>query len=173
VLGRHPSPQPCGTEGEEIRWSADFPLGIAAGSDLYPEIFSTFTTPKGVSYDVSCTAPGTAAAAEKIECPAQWHNPIDESHVKPCVKSCLSAAYTNEQYDVMWGIASSIGLVGFVLNLFVALTWSLGGRKVVENVPYQLQYCVFAGLLFGLVVTLPALLLKDDLACEDCLTEEW
>jgi hypothetical protein len=73
----------------------------------------------------------------------------------------------------MWGLSNGVGLVGLGLNLFLACTWLIAGRgKYFAKQPYQLKFCVFAGLLFGVVATLPSLALKYDLPCE-CATEEW
>ncbi len=40
-------------------------------------------------------------------------------------------------------------------------------------VPYQVKACVFAGLLNAIVGTLPSLIMKYDLPCSECNTEEW
>jgi hypothetical protein len=72
----------------------------------------------------------------------------------------------------MWGFANGIGLVGFFLNSFMALTWLLGGKRCLSGQPFQLKFCVFAGILYGVVATFPSLMLKYDLPCE-CETEEW
>ena len=53
-----------------------------------------------------------------------------------------------------------------------ASTWLIAGKKAFAQTPYQLKACVFLGLLYAVVGTLPSLLLKYDLACE-CETEEW
>jgi hypothetical protein len=49
----------------------------------------------------------------------------------------------------------------------------LGGKRMFAAVPYQVKACVFAGLLYGIVGTLPSLILKHDLPCSECKTEEW
>jgi hypothetical protein len=49
----------------------------------------------------------------------------------------------------------------------------LGGPKMYESIPYQLKACVSGGLLYAAVHTLPSLILKYDLPCFDCETEEW
>ena len=41
------------------------------------------------------------------------------------------------------------------------------------GVPYQVKACVFASLLYAIVDTLPSLVLKYDLPCAECKTEEW
>ncbi len=49
----------------------------------------------------------------------------------------------------------------------------LGGKKVFLAVPYQVKACVFVGLLYSIVGTLPSLIMKYDLPCSECNTEEW
>jgi hypothetical protein len=98
---------------------------------------------------------------------------VAEDNLESCVQPCPVQAYTDEEYTFMWGLSNGVGLVGFGLNLFMACTWVIaGGRKHLSAQPYQLKFGVFAGLLFGIVATLPSLALKYDLPCE-CATEEW
>jgi hypothetical protein len=49
----------------------------------------------------------------------------------------------------------------------------LGGKKAFLAVPYQVKACVFVGLLYSIVGTLPSLIMKYDLPCSECNTEEW
>jgi hypothetical protein len=49
----------------------------------------------------------------------------------------------------------------------------LGGIKVFIAVVYQVKACVFAALLYAIVETIPSLVLKYDLPCSECTTEEW
>jgi hypothetical protein len=77
-----------------------------------------------------------------------------------CIQACPVQAYTDGEYTTMWGISNGIGLIGFSFNLFMACTWLIAGKKHFDKVPYQLKFCVFAGLLFSLVATLPSLALK-------------
>jgi len=171
LLGRLRSPTDYRNGTLKFGWSIDFPKGMTAG-DLYPQAFSTFTTPDEVVHEVSCFEPALDPPYSLPQCPDGWVSPIDKYNVKPCVKPCISAAYSDSQYDIMWGIASFCGVCGAVLNGYMALTWFLGGSKVFDAVPFQLQFCVFAGLLYTPIVTLPALLIKNDVACDDCKTEE-
>jgi hypothetical protein len=71
----------------------------------------------------------------------------------------------------MWVISNGIGVVGFLLNLFIAVTWSIAGKPRLSDQPYQFKWCIYAGLVYGCVGTLPSLILKYDLPCE-CGTEE-
>jgi hypothetical protein len=72
----------------------------------------------------------------------------------------------------MWGVSNGIGLVGFCLNVFMASTWMMGGKAYMSGQPFQLNACVLMGILYGMVATLPSLVMKYDLPCE-CETEEW
>ena len=54
---------------------------------------------------------------------------------------------------------------GFVLNLFMICTWMLAGWQYFSDQPYQLKFCVFGGALFGLIGTLPSLVMKYDNWC--------
>ena len=49
----------------------------------------------------------------------------------------------------------------------------LGGKKAFLAVPFQVKMCVFSGLLYAIVGTLPSLVMKYDLPCSECNTEEW
>jgi hypothetical protein len=71
----------------------------------------------------------------------------------------------------MWALSNGIGMVGFASNLFLACTWLIAGKSHLSEQPYQLKWCIFAGLAHGLVGTFPSLILKYDLPCE-CETEE-
>jgi hypothetical protein len=51
-------------------------------------------------------------------------------------------------------------------------TWMMKGKRHLSQQPYQMQFCVFAGILYGLVETLPSLAMKYDLPCQ-CETQEW
>jgi hypothetical protein len=72
----------------------------------------------------------------------------------------------------MWGISNGVGLIGLCLNIFTAGTWMIAGQLRLSEQPFQLKVCIFAGLAYGMVETLPSLAMKHDLACE-CATEEW
>ena len=70
------------------------------------------------------------------------------------------------------GVSNGIGLVAFFLNVFMAFTWMLAGKRHLSEQPFQLRFCVFAGIFYGAVATIPSLVMKYDLPCE-CETEEW
>jgi len=73
----------------------------------------------------------------------------------------------------MWSFDIGIGILAFSLNLFVACTWALGGKRILANTLYQLKICVSCGLLYGLVVPLPTLILKYELPCNNETEEGW
>jgi hypothetical protein len=62
-------------------------------------------------------------------------------------------------------------MVGFFLNIYMAATWCIQGKKNFKKVRPQLRFCVYGGILVGLVDTIPVLALKHDLPC-GCKTEE-
>ena len=138
---------------------------------LYPEATSIYAFPNGSTQEVPCFIPGKAEV-QKADCPYPFVNPIADDHPESCIQPCPPAAYTDNEYTVMWAAANSIGLIGLCLNIFMACTWLIGGRRFLSDQPYQLKFCVFAGILHGAVETLPSLALKYNLAC-GCQTEEW
>ena len=138
---------------------------------LYPLASSVYTFEDGTTAAVPCFVPGKAQRT-KASCPYPFVTPIADDHFKSCVQPCPVGAYTDSDYTWMWGIGNSIGIVGFSMNLFMACTWFIEGGKYFQKQPYQLKFCVFSGVIYGMVGTLPSLILKYDLAC-DCPTEEW
>jgi hypothetical protein len=197
--------------------------------DLYPVAASTYTLPTGTTVEVPCFALNKIVKVEQAECPDSFVNPLDPDHGPPCVKvlhgpafvdplrvfsflcheshtqPCPVAAYTDNEYTLMWAVTNTLGLIGLGLNMFMGITWSnhavfllatdlqvpsfliahcyvclfgvicryIGGKKAYEAVPYQVKACVFAALLYNIVETLPSLVLKYNLPCSECKTEEW
>ena len=139
---------------------------------LYPDAKSIYTLSDGSTQDVECFVPGAAREASGVECPAPFVSPIASDHLESCIQPCPVEVYTDEEYTMLWGLSNGIQLVGFALSLFMVSTWGLAGWKHFNAQPYQLKACVFGGILYGLVGTLPSLVLKYDLAC-GCETEEW
>jgi hypothetical protein len=68
------------------------------------------------------------------------------------------AAYTDEQYTVVWLASLMVELVGFFLNVFMIATWQLYDPS--EKIAVELRICVWTGALYGVVHTLPVLFLK-------------
>jgi hypothetical protein len=86
-----------------------------------------------------------------IECPKPFVPPIDADHPELCILPCPVPAFEDSEYSVMWIVASIIGMIGLVLNLFVALTWVIGGKKAFDNTNFFLRMCVFYAILYGAV----------------------
>ncbi len=49
----------------------------------------------------------------------------------------------------------------------------MGGAAVMSQTRGALQGCIFAGLIYAAVETLPVAILGSDLPCGGCGTEEW
>jgi hypothetical protein len=120
---------------------------------------------------VPCYVPGAAAEIPKIDCPHPFVNPLAEDHLESCIQPCPVQAYDDGEYTAMWALSNGIGIVGFALNMFLACTWFIAGKRHLSAQPFQLKWCIFAGLVYGLVGTFPSLIMKYDLPCE-CETEE-
>ena len=106
---------------------------------LYPESSSTYFHPSGASYDVPCSTQDKEVVASLADCPDGFVNPIDPNHIKPCVKPCPAAAFSDKEYSIMWLIGGIVGLFGLVLNIFMVLTWYLGRKRQFKHVQYQLK----------------------------------
>jgi hypothetical protein len=156
------------TEGMQLSWT--FPASMATDA-LYPATSSMYTSSDGTVYDVPCFIPSADPNVLEAKCPDPFLPPVDESHDKPCVNPCPSPVYTTDEYSAMWLIYSIVSIVGLLLNLFMAATWYISGRRHFKAIPFQLKNCVFLGILYGLVDTLPVVLLKFDLPCS-CDTDE-
>jgi hypothetical protein len=136
-----------------------YPFDMADGF-LYPEVSSMYVSVDGKEYESSCFVPRKASAVAKADCPYPFVNPIDENHLQSCIQACPTAAYTNEEYDTMWTVSVCIGTLGFGLNCYLVATWALGGKKSFHALPFQLKFCVFAGIAYFFWGVLPMLLLK-------------
>jgi hypothetical protein len=148
-----------------------FPPNLAPDY-LYPEASVIYTQDDDGSFlDVACFAP-EVAEVQKVTCRLPFVNPLADDHLESCIQPCPVQAYTDDEYTLMWGFSNAIGVVGLTLNVFMAATWAIGSRKEFSALPYQLKVCVFAGVLYGLVGTLPSLVMKYELPCA-CETEEW
>jgi hypothetical protein len=165
---------------------------------MYPEASVVYTDTNGTTYDVPCYVPGKAKEVSDADCPAPFVHPHADDHAEICILPCPVPAYTDDEYTLMWMISNLIELFGFCLNLFMLCTWML--EKSLWKQPYQLKFCVGAGIVYGapptdkkvpqknasfqfqhspfpnffsgFVGTLPSLALKYKLACA-CETEEW
>ena len=130
--------------------SFSYPEGMVDGP-LYPDMISTFIDPEDDRvFKVPChNLPDYDV--QRAECAAPFLQPIDANHREQCILPCPVPAFTEGQYSTMWILTTSIGMVGLGLNLFMALTWAIGGKKVIDETNFFLKMCVFYGLLYGLV----------------------
>ncbi len=138
---------------------------------LYPETSVRYMQDDGSIFDVACFEPGVVEV-QKVTCPFPFVNPLADDRLESCIQPCPVQAHTDDEYTLMWGLSNGIALVGLSLNVFMAATWAIGGRKYFSTLQYQLKVCVFAGIVYGLAGTLPSLIMKYELPCA-CKTEEW
>jgi hypothetical protein len=175
ILGQFPSIFTVAIETKEIgvlSWL--FPPNLATDR-LYPKEFVQYADADGISFSVPCFIPGEAKRVTR-SCPASsapFVSPLNPDRSETCIKPCPVPAYTDGEYSVMWAISSCIGTLGLGLNSFMACTWVLSGRKAFASIVTQLKACVFFGIMYGLVETLPSLILKYDLPCETVTEEGW
>jgi hypothetical protein len=142
-----------------------FPANIETTA-LYPESSSAYSGDDGKMFDVPCFAPKRVEGAIiDTDCPSPFLASITPDHYQSCIQPCPVAAFTDEQYTVMWSFSVAMGVLGFLLNAFVACTWVLGGKRLFKKQPFEIKFCVFAGICIGLLDTLPSLVLKYDLPC--------
>jgi hypothetical protein len=142
-LGQYPS-----SFGQLGLLSINFPEGMATDA-MFPEETAVYTDPdSGMSYVVPCYIPGADASANLVACP---HPFVSDAAGEKCIQPCPVPAYTEAQYRTMWTLSSAVSMGGFAMNLFMALTWCVGGRKSFRKVCFQLKSCVMGGILYGLV----------------------
>ena len=131
---------------------------------LYPEVSSIYTGPDGVSHEVPCSSPAQGDGFE-TKCPDLFVKSILPESNKGCVYACPVNQFTLDEYTTMWTVFVTIGMCSFFLNMFMVCTWKLAGRYEFDAMPFQLKACVFFGLLYGFVETIPSLIRKYDLPC--------
>jgi hypothetical protein len=118
------------------------------------------------------------------DCPEGFARYIGLATEKKCVFPCVSFLYTWEQIDSQFSAYIITGLIGMVANFsLIALDatsriyeWIQKRRgkreKGWSTLPTFVVLCAVLGLLFGLIDTIPAAILKFDLPCsEDCIHE--
>jgi hypothetical protein len=171
LFGQYPAHASVKGRFQKFWASIDHPVGMTG--PMYPKSTSVYTHSDGTTQEVPCFFPDKATEVPQIKCPNPFVNPLAINHIASCIQPCPVQAYTNEEYTIMWGISNGIGLLGFGLNWFMLLTWlsASKGKVGIRNQPLQLVICIIAGILYGIVVTLPSLVMKYELACE-CQTEE-
>ena len=135
----------------------------------------------GKSYEVPCYNPqsrGTLSA--EIECPDPFVPRTKDGTSRTCVQvwtscdtsfinaacfrvlflfincvdffqPCPAAVYSDDEYTTMWRIYIVFSLIGFVLSVIMALTWSLASTRERQGIKSQLRFGVWLGILYGVV----------------------
>jgi hypothetical protein len=175
---------------EFMQPSLYFPRGMATEA-LFPAESSLYTDPEtGILYNSPCFRPNAEAVIESIVCPPPFLAPTTDEFIgiKNCIKPCPVQAYNDEEYDDMWIISSVPACLGLAFNMYIAMTWYstwrdvyigylflifdwfllfllryMGGEKVFEAVNFNLKMCVICGLLYGIIDTIPVLILGKKL----------
>ena len=163
LFGRFPNLAPY--DAAQQQFSMFFPRGMATEA-LFPPESSFYTDPKtGVLYESLCFAPDADAEVERVVCPFPFLPPTTEALLGKvnCIKPCPVQAYSDGEYHDMWTVSSAPASLGFLLNIFMATTMFIGGKKAFRALPFNLKMCVADGLLYGITDTLPVLILAEDL----------
>jgi hypothetical protein len=163
VFGRTPPYAPYNVT--QVQYSLFFPRGMATDA-LFPTTSSVYTDPDtGILYESPCYTPNAEAVVESVVCPFPFLPPLtDQWRGKAnCVKPCPVQAYSDGEYHTMWIISSAPACLGLLCNIFIALTWYIGGNKFFASNPFYMKMCVGCGLLYGVVDTLPVLVLGEEL----------
>jgi hypothetical protein len=156
---------------DEVQFSMLFPKEMATEA-MYPETSSIWTDTEGSQHDMACYVPNERGETKTIVCPSPFLPPNNpDFSARNCIKPCPANAYSNSEYSQMWAVTSFLGALGFCLNTYMAATWYIGGKQFLKGVPFNLKNAVFSGLLYGVVETLPVLILGSDLPCS-CKSEE-
>jgi hypothetical protein len=163
LFGRTPNYAPYSVT--QIQYSLFFPRGMATDK-LFPSVSSVYIDPDtGILYESPCYTPNAEAVIESVVCPSPFLPPVtDELRGKAnCIKPCPVQAYSEDEYHDMWIISSAPACVGLLCNIYMILTWYIGGKKFFWGVPFYLKMCVGCGMLYGLIDTIPVLVLREEL----------
>jgi hypothetical protein len=163
LFGRYPNFFPYSVTAVQL--SQLFPRGMAMGN-LYPVVSSSYTDPEtNIRYDSPCFQPNAKAVVDSVACPSPFvPSTTDELIGKVnCIKPCPVHAYSNEEYRDMWIVSSVPACLGLLFNIYMALTWYMGGKKSFQAVNFNLKMCVLCGLLYGIIDTIPVLILGEEL----------
>jgi hypothetical protein len=166
ILGRYPSD----SNTRYGRLPVGFPANMNTTS-LYPIETSRYTTSSGATHDVPCTVPTYDLQVVQLECPGEFLPPRSQDDRRNCIKPCPVQVYSDQEYDHMWLAHSVPASFGLLLNGFMATTWAISEPVFFEKQRFEVRVSVAAGLLYGIVDTLPVLFLRSDLPCS-CDTEE-
>jgi hypothetical protein len=157
--------------GKDTNWilfGGSLPTNISREAPLYPAASSSYTDWEGREHSVPCTSNGTAAEPMTFSCSGGFVNSGD---FRICIKTCPVNAYSDREYFMMWSASATVSCIGLFLNVFMAATWAIADSKFYAGIKFQIRFCVYAGILYGAVSTIPMMALKFDLACE-CDTED-
>jgi hypothetical protein len=149
----------------QLQFSFFFPRGMAADA-LFPTTSSVYTDPDtGILYESPCYTLNAEAVVESVVCPTPFLSPMtDEWRGKAnCIKPCPVQAYSDDEYHDMWIISSAPACVGLLFNMYMTLTWCIGGKKKLLCVPFYLKMCVGCGMLYGFIDTVPVFVLGEEL----------
>jgi hypothetical protein len=163
LFGRFPDYAPYNVT--QLQHSFFFPRGMVTDA-LFPSASSLYTDPDtGIVYDSPCYTPSAEALVESAECPSPFLPPMtDELRGKAnCIKPCPVQAYSDDEYHDMWIISSAPACLGLLLNIYMTLTWYIGGKTNFKDVPFYLKMCVGCGMLYGFIDTVPVLVLREEL----------
>ncbi len=147
----------------QSQYSLFFPRGMATDA-LFPSTSSVYTDPDtGILYESPCYTPNAEAVVESVVCPSPFLPPMTGERRGNCIKPCPVQAYSEDEYHDMWIISSAPACVGLLCNMYMTLTWYIGGKKNFKGVPFYLKMCVGCGMLYGFIDTVPILVLGEDL----------
>jgi hypothetical protein len=163
LFGKNPNYAPYSVTQEQ--YSFFFPRGMAT-DELFPSVSSLYTDPDtGILYESPCYMPNAEAVVESVVCPSPFLPPMTDElrEKKNCIKPCPVQAYSEDEYHDMWIISCAPACVGLLFNIYMTLTWYIGGKKYFEGVPFYLKMCVGCGMLYGFIDTVPVLVLGEEL----------
>ncbi len=163
LCGRTPNHAPYSVMHQQ--YSLFFPRGMATDA-LFPSVSSVYTDPDtGILYESPCYMPNAEVAVESVVCPFPFLPPMTDElrGTANCIKPCPVQAYSEDEYHDMWVISSAPACVGLLFNIYMALTWYIGGKKTFGGVPFYLKMCVGCGMLYGFTDTVPVLVLGEEL----------
>ncbi len=149
----------------QTQFSLFFPRGMDTDA-LFPSLSSVYTDPDtGILYESPCYTPNAEAMVESVVCPSPFLPPMTDAWREKgnCIKPCPVQAYSENEYRDMWIISSAPACVGLLLNIYMTLTWYIGGKKYFKGVPFYLKMCVGCGMLYGFVYTVPVVVLGEEL----------
>jgi hypothetical protein len=133
---------------------------------------------------IPCASNNASYSGHSVSCYKVFAPYSGTKTEEQCVFPCVSFLYTREQLDSQFSAYVTTGLIGMVAN-FSLVAWHSSsllfkwnqkrrGKKTKgwSTLPTFVFNCAVLGFLFGLIDTIPAVLLKFDLPCSDgCIDE--